>query len=678
LIKERKRIAFVKFAGLSSGGTERWLQEMAVALTELGYEIDFFYCDTAPYIGSNYKHSGTDLERLRYMKKSKVNLIEFSVEFKDIRDPEHPWIGTNFWDVFNENDYLFVQTAKAGPLEYPYSRMKIPVIEYVTLSAGVDLSSNIAWTIHLSQWQRKEWGSRGGNLSKSSIVPIPVSPPKHNRNLRGELGIQTGEHVFGFHQRVADEIYSPIPLEAFAKISDLSMRFIIMGGSDRYREQAKILNLQNVIFLPHNSNELEISKFLNTLDVYAHGRADGETFGTVLAEAMIHGVPCLSHASKVGANAQPETMGPGGLFAGNLKQYEAHLLALSRSSALRLEIGESGRNHAKKYYSLESCSSQLLNVYSSLFPDYFELTDQPHKIEYGLSSYGYLLAGNLSDRASLANNVLVGGKPEEFEVELLYHFGGENGAILDVGSNIGLYSLVYAFRTKNRKIHAFEPQPECISYLKETIVLNRWASKFQAWNIALSNVNGFAKLQETGTGSSINSKFNNDSSLKYLDIKTQTLDEWSKIYFPERVGVIKIDVEGHEFEVLTGGIETISHWRPVVFVEIAKTFSVRGFINESFAETLQIFADIDYRVFIVTTNGWLKCGNNSGVPDGVNMFICFPKESSPNLFALNLFSLRFKSKKAAEKSMRLLRKISLLRGKVQRIAIYRIRRIRSA
>lgn len=151
------KIAFVKFGGLSAGGTERWLQTMATKIDRSKFEIDYYYCDSAPYIGSDYKHADTDPHRKKYLEDHGVNLIKFYVGAKDITKPHHPWIDTDFWEVFNGSNYDLVQTAKAGHPEYPYVEMKNKVVEYVTLSGMVDNSPNIVKTIHISHWSKDVW-----------------------------------------------------------------------------------------------------------------------------------------------------------------------------------------------------------------------------------------------------------------------------------------------------------------------------------------------------------------------------------------------------------------------------------------------------------------------------------------------------------------------------------------
>lgn len=360
------RIAFVKFGGLSAGGTERWLQMMAANLPREKFAVDYYYCDAAPYIGSDYRHADTDPHRLAYMQAHGVNLIRFTVGAKDIRRRTHDWVDTNFWKLFREEDYDLVQAGKAGPAEYPFHLLKRPVVELVALNVGADRSRNIAFSVHFSQWQRREWVRAGGNYQRSDVIPVPVEAPTSDHDLRGELGIPSHAVVAGFHQRADDNIFSPIPLEAFARLRDPDGWFILMGGGSLYRRQAQRLGLANVRFVEHSGDPNRISAFLNTLDIFAHGRRDGETFGTVLAEAMMHGKPCLSHRSEIGANAQRETMGPGGIFADGLDEYTRTFQQLFSNPTLRHRLGEKGRAHAQQYYSLDAAVERLGGIYEQV------------------------------------------------------------------------------------------------------------------------------------------------------------------------------------------------------------------------------------------------------------------------------------------------------------------------
>jgi len=75
------KVAFIKFGGMANGGTEKYLQTIAAHLPKDEFEVDYFYCDAAPYIGSDFKHLDTDESRVEYTESHGVNLIKFDVEF---------------------------------------------------------------------------------------------------------------------------------------------------------------------------------------------------------------------------------------------------------------------------------------------------------------------------------------------------------------------------------------------------------------------------------------------------------------------------------------------------------------------------------------------------------------------------------------------------------------------
>ena len=359
------RVACVKFGGLSAGGTERWLQETAVQLAPT-HEVTFFYCDAAPYRGSTFRHPQTSPERKAFLESHGVELVEFEVGEKDTTTPLHVWRDTNFWELFDEDEFDVVQTAIAGPSEYPYYLLNTPVVEFIALNAGAnEFPENVLHSVHLSEWQRKRWIERGGDPGSSSVIPIPVRSPETSEDLRSRLDIPEGAVVAGFHQRAQDEIFSPIPLAAFSSIEATSRYFVVMGGSSAYRAQAEELGIRNARFVDHSADPSEISRFLNTLDVFAHGRLDGETYGSVLAEALMHGKPCLSHESEI-ANAQPETMGSHGIFVRNQDEYATELLGLMADSKRRERLASGAREFAESRYSLDAFGEQLRALYAEI------------------------------------------------------------------------------------------------------------------------------------------------------------------------------------------------------------------------------------------------------------------------------------------------------------------------
>lgn len=438
------RIAFVKYAGLAAGGTERWLQTIAAHLPRNEFQVDYFYADSAPYIGSSEVVPGTEPARVQWMRERGVNLIEFHIEAVDVRRADKRWINTNFWEVFDPSRYDLVQTAKEGLPEYPYHQMELPVFEQVAYTSGVDRSSNTVRSGFCSQWHRGWWARRGGPLSRSFVIPVPAAPPAASGDLRGELGIDQEALVVGFHQRPSIGSYSPVQLEAVAR-TGRDIHVVVLGGSSAYRDQAHRLGLRRTHFLDATADEADISRFLNSLDVFVHGRRDGETFGAVLGEALAHAVPCLSHRVKEGGNAQHETIGPGGVVVDTCAEYAIELARMLDDPAWRLRLATEGQRHARARYSIAAAVDTMAAQYRAYRAGEPPVQDAGGLLPYGEEPGGMLLAGPLDERSHPAHAVLSGRVARPLAVKIAEAEGG-GATVVDVGASRAYLALAAARR----------------------------------------------------------------------------------------------------------------------------------------------------------------------------------------------------------------------------------------
>lgn len=356
---KKKKVAFVKFGGMAIGGTEKVLQTIAANISKDKFEVDYYYCDAAPYIGSDWKHPDTDQSRVEYTRSHGVNLIKFNVGFKNVLTPTHEWVETNFWEKFNEDDYDLVVTGRSGHPEYPFSLMhKVPIIDTIHLAGMAENKSNTFKTVLISEEQRERWISAGGDRDRSTIIANPVYCPK----VKSKYSYPE-KFVFGLHQRDDDQIFSPIPLEAYSRVESDSTMFLFLGGSKLYQKQARDLGIKNIKFIPTTSDLNEIHKFLNSLNVYAHGRADGEQCSTAIIEAMSHGLPIVSHFAP--SNGHVEQIGSGGRVVKNTKDYEIALLEMMSDNVHY----ENCVIAIKERYSSEYSIDSIMKKYTSLFDE---------------------------------------------------------------------------------------------------------------------------------------------------------------------------------------------------------------------------------------------------------------------------------------------------------------------
>lgn len=301
-MSDKIKVAIVRHNGLFMGGTEKFLQIMAAEVNKDEFEVDFYTTNFMRFE-----------DREQYLKDHDVNIIKFYKPWWG--NLPKPWMNklNHFWLwlKFKKNYYDVVQITNFSWDEYPYNSFYGEnVCQFVVFAPFCDFPC-VKLSILNSEWLRQKWIETGGSEEKSVVIPVPTWISQTTEDMRKELGISNEVFVCGFHQRNHDDIWSPVQLDAYKLIETDKTHMVVLNGSDLYKEQAEHLGIKNITFLDYLRTEEEMSKFFNTLDLYTHGRKDGETYGTIFVEAMIHGVPCISHWSGI-QDAMEETIGNGG------------------------------------------------------------------------------------------------------------------------------------------------------------------------------------------------------------------------------------------------------------------------------------------------------------------------------------------------------------------------------
>jgi FkbM family methyltransferase len=152
--------------------------------------------------------------------------------------------------------------------------------------------------------------------------------------------------------------------------------------------------------------------------------------------------------------------------------------------------------------------------------------------------------------------------------------GKPDGQVLDIGANLGTFCVPLARKIPALKFHAFEPQRIVNYQLCANIIINSLDNVY-TYEFALSNKDVDVELtmpdytKETNIGA-----FSVDAEVRKNEYECATVNTTDKIQLLpldllafSNVKLIKIDVEGHELEVLQGGIETIkaNNYPPIIF-----------------------------------------------------------------------------------------------------------------
>jgi FkbM family methyltransferase len=135
--------------------------------------------------------------------------------------------------------------------------------------------------------------------------------------------------------------------------------------------------------------------------------------------------------------------------------------------------------------------------------------------------------------------------------------------IFDIGAHVGYYTLLGA---KN-KVVAFEPAPDNLVLLRQNIERNNLTGHVKIVPWAVSDTNGRTLLYLSDTSSGDHS-LNKKTTQNVITVQTITIDGYTKTtgIFPT---IMKIDVEGAEYQVLKGMNKTLrKRTLRTVFIEL--------------------------------------------------------------------------------------------------------------
>jgi FkbM family methyltransferase len=137
---------------------------------------------------------------------------------------------------------------------------------------------------------------------------------------------------------------------------------------------------------------------------------------------------------------------------------------------------------------------------------------------------------------------------------------------LDIGANIGNHSIFFA--KKFKKVYAFEPNPVTYEVLKINCKYAAEHRNVMPFNFGLSDMEGSLPffINPSNIGGSAIIGENYPSIKGSIQINVKTLDQINKLK-DVSIALIKIDVEGHELNVLKGAKNTILRQLPAILFE---------------------------------------------------------------------------------------------------------------
>jgi FkbM family methyltransferase len=192
---------------------------------------------------------------------------------------------------------------------------------------------------------------------------------------------------------------------------------------------------------------------------------------------------------------------------------------------------------------------------------------------------------------------------EDFEIgerHFVNAFLRPGDVFVDVGANIGLFSLIAANRVGDSgMVYAFEPSAKTFHRLRENTKLNNFQN-VQCYQLALSDEFGKSPFYTSEDGFDAWNSFAHPIAGEFFAkeiIQCETWDRFARTHgLLGRVAMMKIDVEGWESKVLQGAKESLSRQdAPVLQVEFTDEAAVSA--GSSCKYLYLALENFGYRIF---------------------------------------------------------------------------------
>jgi FkbM family methyltransferase len=182
-----------------------------------------------------------------------------------------------------------------------------------------------------------------------------------------------------------------------------------------------------------------------------------------------------------------------------------------------------------------------------------------------------------------------------------------NLVFFDIGAHFGEYSkrIVQIFGRADIAVHAFEPSPNTFKKLAEsvkgmaTIITNNFGLSDQAENAVLYQAHA-------DTWASVYNR-----KIDYLgkqvmyeeQIRLSTIDEYCRSNNIEHIHLVKLDIEGHEFKALKGGVSAIQNGR-IDFIQFE--FGEASIDSRTFIQDFYYLLHEQYRLYRIVRDGLVE------------------------------------------------------------------------
>lgn len=184
---------------------------------------------------------------------------------------------------------------------------------------------------------------------------------------------------------------------------------------------------------------------------------------------------------------------------------------------------------------------------------------------------------------------------EPLETQLVKREIKRGNVVLDLGANIGYYTLIFAKLVgEEGKVFAFEPDPTNFALLEKNIEMNGYKNVILVQK-AVSNKDGKLKLYLSEYSMGDHAIFNLYEGCKFIDIEAIRLDDYFKNY-EGKIDFIKIDTEGAEEQAIQSMLNLLKKNKTVKILTEFFPIGLKGSDIDP-AEYLNTLLKLDFKLY---------------------------------------------------------------------------------
>jgi FkbM family methyltransferase len=244
-----------------------------------------------------------------------------------------------------------------------------------------------------------------------------------------------------------------------------------------------------------------------------------------------------------------------------------------------------------------------------------------------------LLGANFVYRSELHDGVaraLFWAQADEYEAEtlavlvLILRESSTTPTILDVGANTGFYSLAALAAAPAARVHAFEPVSHIARALTANVRDNGLSDRVRINTCAVTSRSGRVALHvpdDTWGNATLSTGGFRGLSGHVENVEAVALDDYVAEHALDHVELLKIDVEGHEDEVLRGARLLLARQRPAILSECLPELDAEAVNN--------LLAEYDYAAYHLRGDGPVRVARVAADPsEQFKNYLLLPAERS--------------------------------------------------